>query len=184
MNSKVNVKKIAISGLLLAFGVLVPRIFHMLGNPILGQMFLPMHIGVFIAGIFLGKYYGLWIGFATPLLNFLISGMPPIPISIFMAIELAAYGFFAGFLMSDKVIPKLKIFGRDIKIYISLILTMIIGRLVYAFVLLMAAEVFAMRVPKPLSIVASTMTGIPGIIIQLVFVPVIVYALKRTTQES
>ena len=66
MKSNMGIKRVAIGGLLLAFGVLLPRIFHMFADPTLGKMFLPMHLSVFIAGIFLGGTYGLLIGFITP----------------------------------------------------------------------------------------------------------------------
>ena len=58
----------------------------------IGKVLLPMHLGVFIAGIYLGASYGAIIGFITPLINS-IFGLPMFPTYLIMAIELAAYGF-------------------------------------------------------------------------------------------
>lgn len=182
LNLKDYVLRLTIGGLLLAVGVLLPRIFHLSGMSEIGKMLLPMHLGVLVAGTFLGKYYGLWIGFFTPFLNTLTSGMPPFPLNSMMAFELAAYGFFTGMLM--ELLPRIKVLGKDIKIYISLIISMVVGRLVYAITLWLAAMLFALNVPKPVSIVAATGLGIPGIIIQLILVPILYYALNKATSRS
>lgn len=182
-NNKNDVIKLTVSGLLLAIGIIIPRMFHIYGlnSQGLGQVFLPMHFSVFIAGVFLGQYYGLWIGFLTPLLNSLF-GMPMFPMNIIMAFELCTYGFFAGLFVAT--LPKIKIFGKDIRVYLGLILSMIMGRVVYGIALFTAANLFGMeKLPKPLSIIASSITGIPGIVIQLIMVPVIVYALTRLTNS-
>ncbi|NLL73206.1 MAG: ECF transporter S component [Clostridiales bacterium] len=94
-NRKSQVYKLTIGGLLLAVGIIISRLFHMFATPGLGMMFLPMHIGVFIAGLYLGPYYGTLIGLLTPLINSLF-GAPIFPFNIIMAMELAAYGLFAG----------------------------------------------------------------------------------------
>lgn len=177
-NKNDYVYKLTVSGLLIAVGVVIPRIVHILNANQLGKVLLPMHITVFIAGIFLGGYYGFWIGLITPLLNSLF-GAPPFPISIVMAIELSAYGIFSGVLMSAKIIPYKKALGRNARIYISLIGAMIIGRVIYGLALLVAGEFIGLKVPKPLSIIGATISGIPGIIIQLIFVPLIVHILNK-----
>lgn len=181
-NIKNYVLKLAIGGLLLAIGVLLPRITHLAGIPEIGQMLLPMHLGVMVAGTFLGKYYGLWIGFLTPFLNTMISGMPSYPMNSIMAFELAAYGFFSGLFMD--LLPKIKLLGKDIKIYISLIISMIIGRMAYALTLWLAATMIGLNVPKPVSIIAATGLGIPGIVIQLILVPIIYYALNKVISRQ
>lgn len=177
---KNGVYKLTIGGLLLAVGIIIPRIFHMFGTPNLGKMFLPMHIGIFIAGIYLGISYGLIIGFITPLINSLF-GMPVFPQNVIMAFELAAYGMFAGLFMY--LLKNFNI-ARTIKIYISLILSMIFGRIVNAFVLFIMARIFDMKVAAPLSVVTAALTGIPGIIIQLLLVPGIVFTLFASQNRN
>lgn len=166
--------KLTVGGLLLAIGIIIPRMFHMFGTPNLGRMFLPMHITIFIAGIYLGPFYGLVIGFITPLINSLF-GMPVFPQNIIMAFELAAYGLFSGLVMH--LIRNLNI-ARPIKVYISLISSMIAGRLINALVLLVMARLFGMNVAAPVSVVSAALFGLPGIIIQLLLVPAIVFVLS------
>lgn len=177
-----SIYRLTIGGLLLAIGIIIPRLFHMFGTPEIGKMFSPMHISVFIAGIYLGVYYGAIIGFITPLINSLF-GMPIFPYNLIMAFELAAYGLFAGLFiyLLDKIRKKRLV--RALRIYISLILSMIAGRIVNALVLFVMARFFGMNVPAPISVVGSTITGIPGIIIQLLLVPGIVFALYSSQER-
>ncbi len=173
--------KLATGGMMLAAGVVIPWIFHALGISELGKMFLPMHLSVFVAGVFLGKYYGLAIGFLTPLLNSLF-GMPMFPMNLIMACELAGYGFFSGLFTSGKAGKGIRLFGKNIQIFLGLLLSMVLGRILYAGALYVAINQLGFeKLPKPLSIVAATGTAVPGIILQLILVPAIVYVLRRLT---
>ena len=79
-------KKLVLGGLLIAVNVLLPRVFLLIPNG--GRLFLPMHIGVLIAGLMLGPSYGILIGAVAPLLGLLVNGMPQMPMAIFMMFEL------------------------------------------------------------------------------------------------
>lgn len=46
--------KLCTGALLLAAGILLPQVFHMIGGQAMGGMFLPMHLPVFVAGLLLG----------------------------------------------------------------------------------------------------------------------------------
>lgn len=181
-NRKNYVYKLTVGGLLLAVGIIISRIFHVFATPNIGTVLLPMHISVFIAGLYLGTYYGTVIGFITPLINSLF-GMPIFPYNLIMAFELAAYGFFAG--LSMDILKKQYMGFRSslLRVYISLIISMITGRIVNAFVLFIMVKFFGMNLPAPISVIASTITGIPGIIIQLLLVPGIVVALYKMEEK-
>ena len=166
-----KIKKIATGGVLLALGLVLPQIFHAFG-PQSGQILLPMHIPVLLAGLLLGYFYGAFIGILTPLLSFIITGMPPMPILIFMIFELAAYGLVAGLL------------SKKLNVYLSLIIAMVSGRVVYALVLIVAGNILGLDVPKVASVLTSVATALPGIAIQLIFIPVIVLALRRVKLDS
>ena len=56
--------KMVASSVFIAFGVTLPIAFHFFGG--IGSVFLPMHIPVLIAGLFLGRNAGLAVGFLTP----------------------------------------------------------------------------------------------------------------------
>ena len=180
MKTKSNyVKRLTVGGLMLAAGVVIPWIFHSLGISEFGKMFLPMHLSVFVAGVFLGQYYGLGIGLLTPLLNSLF-GMPTFPMNLIMAFELAAYGFFSGLFTSYKAGKRIRLFGKDLRVILGLILSMLAGRIIYAFSLYVAIQLLGLeKLPKPLSIIASTVTGLPGILLQLILVPTIVHILRK-----
>ena len=177
-----SIYRLTVGGLFLAIGIIIPRLFHMFGTPEIGIVLLPMHISVFIVGIYLGAYYGMIIGFLTPLINSLF-GAPIFPYNLIMAFELAAYGLFAGLCMYLLQ----KIFKRKMKrtprIFISLILSMIMGRIVNALVLFVMVRFFAMKVPAPFTVLGSAITGIPGLIIQLLLVPGIVILLYASQEK-
>ncbi len=94
------------------------------------------------------------------------------PILIFMIFELAAYGLVAGLL------------SKKLNVYLSLIIAMVSGRVVYALVLIVAGNILGLDVPKVASVLTSVATALPGIAIQLIFIPVIVLALRRVKLDS
>lgn len=177
-----NVYWLTIGGLLLAIGSIIPRMFHMFGTAEIGKVLLPMHLSVFIAGIYLGAPYGAIIGFITPLINS-IFGMPMFPHNLIMAFELAAYGFFAGLTIYLLQKSNIKGMRRTLRIYISLGVSMILGRIVNAITLFVIARIFAISVPAPITVLTSTLTAIPGILIQLVLVPGIILALYASQEK-
>jgi len=75
MNPKV--KFLTLTALLIAVGVLLPMVFHILSFG--GPMFLPMHIPVLVAGFLLPWQFAALVGITTPLLSFFLTGMPPVP---------------------------------------------------------------------------------------------------------
>lgn len=179
---KNSVYRLTMGGLLLAIGIIIPRMFHMFGAAEIGKVLLPMHIGVFIAGIYLGASYGAIIGFITPLINSLF-GTPMFPFNLIMAFELAAYGLFAGLSMYLLQNNRMKGMRRTIRIYISLIISMILGRVVYALVLFIMVRFFAMSVPAPFTVLSSAVTALPGILIQLILIPGIILALYASQEK-
>ena len=149
------------SGLLIALGIILPYLAHMTG--IAGSILLPMHLPPLLAGFLVGPFYGLIIGAILPPLNFAISGMPPMPTMAFMILELALFGLITG-LMYQKF-----------NILISLITAMLAGRIVYALAFALLIEF-----QNPLIIIGGgIVTGLPGIISQIVLIPIIVSALEK-----
>jgi len=180
---KNSIYRLTVGGLLLAIGIIIPRLFHMFGTPDMGIMFQPMHFSVFIAGIYLGALYGTIVGFLTPLVNSLF-GMPMFPFNVIMAFELAAYGFFAGLFMYLLKKSRFNEGGRTLRVYISLIVSMIAGRIIYAFMLFIMGRMFAMNVPAPVSVWSAVLIGLPGIILQLILVPGLVFILYKSQNRQ
>jgi predicted membrane protein len=161
-------REITLSGLLIAIGLILPTLFHMVGA---GSSFSPMHIPVLIAGFTVSLPFAAAVGFLIPLLSSLFTGMPPMfPVLPFMLFELAAYGAVANLLYR-----KFKL-----NVYISLIGSMLAGRVVSAVVVWILASFFMAQLPGPVIFFASTITGsIPGIIIQIVLIPPVVILLAK-----
>lgn len=164
---KSNTKKITYSGLFLALGVIFPQVFHLFGGT--GPVFLPMHIPVLLAGFFLGGTSGALIGFLTVLLSAAITGMPQVPILYFMLIEVTVYGLAAGF-----VYKKLKL-----NVYLSLIIAMIVGRLALAISVFTLQPLLGLKLSPQVYMLGAVTKGLPGIIIQLIFIPIIVFSIER-----
>ena len=160
--------KLVLTSLFIACGLLLPIAFHTFGMG--GRTFLPMHLPVFMGGLLLGWLPGLIIGALTPVLSSLLTGMPPlIPSLPMMFVELALFGLVSGYLYHDK---------RQ-NIYFALIAAMIVGRLGAAFVLMLFSDILGIRL-HPLTYVAATfMTGLAGVIFQIVFIPILVKRLEH-----
>ena len=168
---KSTTKKLVSSALCIAIGVLLPMAFHVIPNG--GSVFLPMHIPVLICGLFCGAPYGLACGIITPFLSIMTTGMPPAMILPQMMIELAVYGLVTG--LCEKNIN----FKNEMpKLYISLIIAMLAGRIVNGLVntFVLSTQGYTLSV----FMTASFITCLPGIIIQLIIVPILVRILNKT----
>jgi uncharacterized membrane protein len=169
MKQNTSTKRIVLGGMFLALSLILPQVFHIFGGPAAGQTFLPMHIPVLLAGFFTGPLIGALTGLLAPILSSFATGMPMPPILYFMIFELGTYGLAAGY------------FFRKFKwnIYLSLVLSMLCGRAVNSLALLVAAELLKLNVPPVMSVFTGIITGIPGLIIQLVLIPGAVYLAER-----
>lgn len=160
-------KNLVGAALCLALGLLLPQFFHLIGA---GSVFLPMHIPVILCGICFGWQYGLVCGVITPLLSSILTGMPPIfPVGASMMFELAAYGALSGLLYRR----------INLNVYVALIAAMLGGRLVSG---IMSAVFYGMAGKAygfQLFLTGAFVTAIPGIILQLVAIPVLVMALEK-----
>ncbi len=159
-------KKITIGAMCLAIALLLPQAFHLVGIQGAGVIFLPMHIPVFIGGMLLGPLYGLILGVLAPLVSFAITGMPNAQRVLFMVGELATYGMISG-LLFHQLRFSTKRFGATM----ALIISMISGRITYAILISIATYLFHIPLGGIGAVLTSITTGLPGIIIQLIFVP-------------
>ena len=171
MKKQNKLVNLALAAMFLALAYVMPFLTGQV--PQIGSMLCPMHIPVIICGFVCGAPWGLIVGFATPLLRSLTLGMPPLfPVAVAMAFELAAYGFMSGVL--HRVLPKKKAY-----IYLSLIVSMITGRFLWGFVQLCIVGFDVSRFSLAAFWAGAVANAVPGIIIQLVFVPVLVMVLEE-----
>jgi thiamine transporter ThiT len=166
-----STKKIVYSGFFLALGIVLPFLTGQI--PSIGSMLLPMHIPVLICGFVLGWPYGLIVGFITPILRSAIFTMPPMyPSAIAMAFELATYGLATGIFY--KTFPK-----KNVYIYVTLLISMLMGRVVWGIVSLMLFRIQGNPFTVKFFMTGAFINAIPGIILQIVLIPALIYALKK-----
>ena len=165
---KKTIREITLAGFFIAIGLVLPMAFHVLGP---GTTFLPMHIPVLIAGFSLSLPFALLVGILTPLLSSLLTGMPVIfPVLPFMIFELAAYAAGASLLYRT----------LKVNVYVSLVITMIIGRIAAMVTVWALVNYTTAKLPNPIVFITGAVTtGLPGITIQLLLLPPIVILLKR-----
>lgn len=163
-------KKLTLTAMCLALGVILPQAFHMIPNA--GNIFLPMHIPVLICGFICGPFYGLTVGIITPCLSHIIFSMPPAMMLGQMIVELGVYGLCTGLL--NQIIT---INNELLKYYLVLIISMVVGRITYGIcnALLFKAGNYSLSI----WLSAAFIKGLPGIIIQLVLIPTIVKTIKK-----
>ena len=173
---KNEIKKLTLSAMFLAMAFIMPFLTGQI--PQIGSMLCPMHIPVLLCGFFCGAPWGIGVGFIAPLLRSITLGMPPMfPKAFCMAFELATYGFIAGLMY--KKLPK-----KRINIYVSLISAMIIGRLVWGFVMFGCMGFDISKFGLSAFLAGAVLNAIPGIVIQLIFIPVVVIALEKSVNKS
>lgn len=167
-----HIKKLVLSALFLSLGLVLP--FFTGQIPQLGTMLLPMHLPVLLCGLVCGGAHGALVGFVLPLLRGLLFGMPPIfPAGIAMAFELMTYGLISGMLYSRSK------WKCVIALYRALIPAMMAGRLVWGMVRMALTGVGGESFTWAMFLSGAFFTAIPGIALQLVFIPVMMVALGK-----
>jgi len=130
-----------------------------------------MHIPVFLAGFLIGPGSGVLVGLLAPILSHLLTGMPPTYALPLMSVELPIYGLVAGLAYNR----------LRLNIYFSLISAMFLGRVMFGLSLF----VLALFIDLPYDAAsyfaggATILASLPGIIVQMIFLPVIVAAVRR-----
>ncbi len=163
------VKKMVYTAVCATLCVILPMAFHAVQNA--GQIFLPMHIPVLLCGLMCGWPFGFICGILGPVLSSLLTGMPPAAMLPSMMVECAAYGCITGLMMK---FVHTRHYTADL--YISMLTAMLAGRVLAG---LAKALIFTPGAAPFAWVTTSLVTGIPGIAIQLVLIPLVVLALTR-----
>ncbi|KAB7790412.1 ECF transporter S component [Bifidobacterium leontopitheci] len=161
--------------------VVLPQIFHVVGaavgaGPMLGQTLLPMHLPVLLVGLLAGPFAGVATGALAPVVSFALTGMPMAALVPFMVIELAAYGLFAGLLRGVRMpaaVPS--VLGWLIR----LVGAQVAGRLVDVVAIVVAVSLLGNTTMTVASVWTAVVAGLPGLVLQWVAVPAIMFAVDR-----
>lgn len=168
-----SIRNLTLSAMFMAVGMVLP--FFTGQIPQIGNMLLPMHLPVFLCGLICGWRYGASVGFTLPLLRSVVFGMPILfPTALAMAFELLTYGLVAGLL-----------YGRSkwqcvIALYRSIIAAMLAGRLVWGIAQTIFLGIKGNLFTWQAFAAGAFFNAFPGIILQLVVIPLVMIALNRT----
>lgn len=164
-----RIKRMVFCAVCAALCIVLPMAFHSIPNA--GTVLLPMHIPVLLCGLICGWPFGFVCGLVGPFLSSILTGMPPAAMLPSMMIECAAYGCVTGLMM--KYIRT----GHPYwDLYISMGTAMVFGRVISG---LAKSWILSPGTPPFAWVTTSLVAGIPGIIIQLVLMPAVIFALTR-----
>lgn len=170
MNGIPYTKKAVLTAACIALCTVLPMVFHAFPNA--GNIWLPMHIPVLLCGLICGGKFGLLCGIIGPIISSILTQMPPAVNLPAMMLELSTYGFVSGF-----AVNKIKTQNQLTNILLSLFCAMIVGRIMYG---LANALIFNIgKISLNGWLVSSFVTALPGIILQIVLIPLIITTLQK-----
>ena len=168
--TSLQARRLTYAALFLAIALVLPFITGQI--PEIGSMLCPMHIPVLLCGFLCGWSWGMAIGLIAPLLRSVLFGMPALfPNAVSMAFELAVYGAMAGWLY--RLLPR-----KKANTYAVLVISMIAGRIVWGIVRVVLAGLSGSHFTWALFLAGAFTNAIPGIILQLILIPVLVFAME------
>lgn len=165
------VRRLTCSAMCLALCLALPFLTGQI--PQVGSALCPMHLPVFLAGFLCGPGWALAVGLTAPLLRHLLFSMPPLLTAIAMSFELAAYGAVSGYLY--RKLPR-----RLSSIYAALVAAMVIGRILWGIVRVLMTGVAGEAFTWQMFLAGAFTTAIPGILLQLLLIPPLVSALRKS----
>lgn len=163
-------KKTVITAACIALCAVLPMAFHAIPNA--GDIWLPMHIPVLLCGLICGSRLGALCGILGPFLSSILTQMPPAANLPSMILELTCYGFVSGFMIS-----RIRTGKQLYDILISLVCAMIAGRIVYGIANAALFNIGKFTINGWL--VSSFVTSLPGIVFQIILVPLIITTLQK-----
>ncbi len=169
--------KTVLSGVLLGVGLVLPLLTSQIKE--IGDTLLPMHIPVLLCGFLCGAPYGFLVGLVLPFFRSFLFGMPPAyPNALWMAAELAAYGFVSGFLyrrMKEKSIKN---------IYVALVSAMLSGRIVWGIAKAVLLGIGGKSFTLVMFLTGGFTDAVIGIVLQLILIPLCVAAVQKTSLKK
>lgn len=171
--------KTVVSVGIIVLAVVLPQIVHLATGQPGGAKWLPMYLPVLLGGLLLGTRWALPVGLLSPLVSYLVtsalgSPMPAAERLPFMMVELAVFAAVSG-LFSEKA-AKNALWAVP-----AVIAAQIAGRAVF----LGLVAVFRRYVSFNTAMIWSQIkAGYPGMLAQIVLVPLIVWLLVKLLQKD
>ena len=153
-----DLRQIPLAALFAAMSVILPQFFHLLG---LGAMFLPMFLTVMLGSMLLSRRFAFSVAIISPLVSWMLTGMPPLapPVLPVMLIELIAISLLISTIRVHLHKP----------VWLALLIGIVVDRLLLFAIVTIIAPLFGFT--HPLFSIALVMSGIPGIILQIITIP-------------
>lgn len=162
---KISTQQITLIALFIALCLLVPIVFHLVG---LGKMFLPMFLPILLAGFMIKFPAATLVGLLGPWISALVIGMPPLfPTALSMSVEGSVTSGLASYLH----------FNRRLPLWICIVFPIIAQRAARIIMLLLILPLFGL--PAEALSIADFVYSFPGVILQLVVVPIIFEAIRK-----
>ena len=162
--------RLSASAMCLALCLVLPFLTGQI--PQIGSALCPMHLPVLLAGFLCGPWWAMLVGITAPVLRHLLFSMPPLPTAIAMSFELAGYGMVCGLLCRK---TERNILG----IYLALVPAMIAGRILWGIAMVVITGITGASFGWAVFLAGAFTGAIPGIILQLILIPILVTALCR-----
>lgn len=167
---KIPIERIICNTVLVSLGVVLSMMINVFNG--LYQVVLPIHIPVIIAGLLLGPISGINVAVLAPILSNIFCGSPHVEDLSLIIFELVCYGCIAGFMKN-----------KNLNIYISLMISLILGRAIYFGGLWILTNVSIIDAFSIKNTIKTILKEIPAIIIQIIVVPPILKKMKAGLKE-
>lgn len=166
---EIDFKQMIWSGILIVTGIILALVFNSFG---LAHAFLPLHIPIMLGGFILAWPYAILVALITPILSSIVVSAPHFAYLWYMLPELITYALVINIMFRKNI--KATFIKR---VYLPLGVALIVGRL--------SASLFqAILIANNKSFVdffsSVLIMGIPGIILQLILIPLILYILSKS----
>jgi hypothetical protein len=105
----------------------------------------------------------------------MFTGMPVLfPMAVIMAFELGIYGLTASLAVRKLHLPSLP----------ALIMAMFSGRITAGISVALMVQLFGIKMDPVIYLKGAIITGMPGIVMQLLIIPTLVYAIRSLLKKS
>lgn len=178
VRARITVKAL-ITLLVVALAVVLPQVFHLAAGAPGGVKWMPMYLPVLLGGCLLGVRFGIAAGVLSPLCSFLLTSLAgnPMPAAArlpFMMAELAIMAAVTG--AFSGLIAK-----RPLLSFPAVALALLAGRSAFLLSVTAFRRVISFT---PAMILSQIRTGIPGLILSFVAVPLLVAAVWFFTRKG
>jgi hypothetical protein len=149
-----------------ALAIVLPTAFHTVG---LGSKFLPMLLPLLLNGFLSSWPWAILAAALAPWLSALMTGMPPIypPVALVMSCECAVLAGVASVLYRT----------TRRRMWPALLCAIVLSRAVSFLLTWILAAQF--HLPGALAAVATIVEGLPGVVLQLILIPIALKGLQQ-----